>query len=54
MIFDLLFLIFFVVLLNWNIGIYNLSVQEKGRTKYILVCLNIFISIIIAGLAILY
>lgn len=54
MILDILVLIFFVIILNWNIGLYNLVLEEKGRSKYILLSLNILVSLIIGMLALFY
>lgn len=54
MIFNILLLVFFVIVLNWNIGLYNLALEAKGRIRLILIILNIFLSIVLGLLSIFY
>jgi hypothetical protein len=46
------FLLLYVALINWNIGLYTLALGQNGRSKFIVIAINIFVSFILGYLSI--
>jgi hypothetical protein len=51
---DVLFVLIYVVLINWNIGLYTLALSQKGRTKAGVIAINIIVSLVLAYFSIYY
>jgi len=49
---NLFFLLLYVVLINWNIGLYTLALAQNGRSKLVVITINIFVSFILGYLSI--
>lgn len=49
---DILLIILYVVLVNWNIGLYTMAIGQKGKTKLGVVAINLIISLILACISI--
>lgn len=45
---NILLVIIYVLLVNWNIGLYTMAVEQKGKTKLGVIAINLTISLILA------
>lgn len=44
---DILLIILYILLVNWNIGLYTMAIEQKGKTKLGVIAINLIISLIL-------
>jgi hypothetical protein len=49
---DIFLVILYVLLVNWNIGLYTMAIEQKGKTKLGVIAINLIISLILGCISV--